>query len=349
VWPLLVLGTPPCTADAATDRDDAPPPRVARVNADFLKHLEDLAPNQAAAAEVIRDSWKNDYADQSRDGFVPDALAVLYPPFRAALGDFDYGRYESVETSLAPLLTHSDPFLRANAGYFHARALIERGLLEEAEEFLTPFNTSENDAAGYTPYAPHLLFLLGFSEVSNLRFDAAKQTLERLRQRYPDAPEAVAIGTQQLLLELERRETGNLGEVAGLLDYASARLDVTDVQQRVRQRQDEAVALLDRLIEEAEQQEKSGGGGGSGGGRGARGRKGAPAARPQRGAEESAAPVGPGRIGDLHSSTPAAPGEMWGRMPPAEREKILQSLRDRFPSRYRQLVEQYYRSLAEEK
>ncbi len=33
-------------------------------------------------------------------------------------------------------------------------------------------------------------------------------------------------------------------------------------------------------------------------------------------------------------------------MPPAERERILQALRDNFPSRYRQLVEQYYEQLA---
>ena len=32
-----------------------------------------------------------------------------------------------------------------------------------------------------------------------------------------------------------------------------------------------------------------------------------------------------------------------------ERERILQSIKERFPSRYRQLVEQYYRSLAEQK
>ena len=40
---------------------------------------------------------------------------------------------------------------------------------------------------------------------------------------------------------------------------------------------------------------------------------------------------------------------MWGKLPDAERDKILQSLRDRFPSRYRELVEQYYRALAEDK
>jgi tetratricopeptide (TPR) repeat protein len=329
----------------------APSARIARLNEGFLKHLDTLGPNHARAVEVIRESWKRDYTDQPQDGFVPDALAVLYPTFRAALAAFDDGRYEAVETALAPLLTDIDPYLRANAGYFHARALIERGLLEEAESFLTDFPApADSDLGAYTPYAAHLVFLKGFCEASNLRFDAAKASLAKVRERFADAPEAVSMGAQQLRLELERRETGNLGEVAGLLDYASARLDVTDTQARVRQRQDEAIALLDKLIKEAEQQEQASSSSGGGGGRGGRGgRKAGMPKRPTGGAEESAAPAGAGQIGDLHAAGKANPGEMWGKMPEADREKILQSLRERFPSRYRQLDEQYYRSLAEEK
>jgi hypothetical protein len=48
----------------------------------------------------------------------------------------------------------------------------------------------------------------------------------------------------------------------------------------------------------------------------------------------------PGRV--------VTPGEAWGSMPDAEREKILQVLRDSFPGRYRALVEQYYKTLAEQ-
>jgi hypothetical protein len=33
-------------------------------------------------------------------------------------------------------------------------------------------------------------------------------------------------------------------------------------------------------------------------------------------------------------------------MPPAERERVLQALRGTFPTRYRQLVEQYYEELS---
>ena len=37
---------------------------------------------------------------------------------------------------------------------------------------------------------------------------------------------------------------------------------------------------------------------------------------------------------------------LFSRLTPAERERILQALRERFPARYRQLVEQYYEQLA---
>ena len=50
--------------------------------------------------------------------------------------------------------------------------------------------------------------------------------------------------------------------------------------------------------------------------------------------------------GSMRAARRANPGEMWGSMPPAERERILQALRESFPSRYRQLVEQYYEELA---
>jgi hypothetical protein len=35
-------------------------------------------------------------------------------------------------------------------------------------------------------------------------------------------------------------------------------------------------------------------------------------------------------------------------MRPEERERVMQSLRQNYPSRYRQLVEQYYKQLSKE-
>lgn len=59
-------------------------------------------------------------------------------------------------------------------------------------------------------------------------------------------------------------------------------------------------------------------------------------------------PGGEGRIGDLEQARRGA--EIWGDPKDRERtEKVLQVLKEKFPERYRDLVEQYYKSLANEK
>lgn len=328
--------------------DNTADSRIERLNASFLKHLDSLSGEHAIAATTIREGWKKTYRDQAPEGFVPDALAVLYPAYREALTAFDAGRTDDVLRGMASLRTHADPFLAANATYFHARASVDLGRFEEIESELAALG----DGAALdprTPYAPHILFLRGFVQARNLKFKESAETLGAIRQRHPDAPEAVQTGVRQLQLELERRETGGLDEVATVMQYVADRLRAIDATERVRARQDEVLALLDKLIEEEEKKEQSGGGGGACKQKKPGSKRPGGKDKPRQGREQSDAPDGSGEIGDLHQAPKADPGEMWGKLPPTEREKILQSLRDRFPSRYRQLVEQYYRSLAEQK
>lgn len=321
--------------------------RIATLNAAFVEHVRSLPAEHSQAAAFVERAWKERPVGEAADGFVPDALGVLYPGFREVLTAFDDGRFADAARLAEPLRQSSDPFLVATAQYYHARSLIEQGLLEEAEPLLREATEPAARLAERTPYAPHIWYLRGFCEASNLRFDAALQTLAAVSADFPNAPEAVLVGARQLRLEVERREIGTLDEVATLMTYASARLKVADATQRVRERQDDALKKLDKLIEETEQQEQSQSSGGSRGGqKNAQGQQGRD--NPSRPRETSEAPPsGPDANMDLHRAPKASPGEMWGKLPPAEREKILQSLRERFPSRYRQLVEQYYRSLAE--
>lgn len=318
--------------------------RIARLNRVFLDHLATLESRAPLAVETIRHGYRDNYASKSPAGFVPDALAVLYPEFRGALQAYDEERVGDAARLLEPLTKHADPFLAVNAAYYRARALAEQNLLEEAEAFLSGL-TSVADARLElrTPYAPHLYFLRAYCEAANLRYDAAAATLRDVLERFPDAPEAVLVGARQLRLELERREVGTLGEVADVMTYSAVRLDADDAGERVQARQEQVLTMLDKLIEQARQREQQSQSGGKQG-------KSGPQQQPSRPRDVSEAPPsGPGGETRLHESPRAQPGEMWGRLPPAERERILQSLKERYPSRYRQLVEQYYRSLAEQK
>ncbi|MFQ5807227.1 MAG: hypothetical protein ACE5I3_12330 [Phycisphaerae bacterium] len=318
--------------------------RIARLNRAFLRQVRALGSAHALAAATIAEGWENTYRGELAESFVPDALAVLYPTYREALQAFDEEKTRDVLRLLEPLRDHDDRFLAANAGYFYVRALVALGRYEETEAALASIEARRELYVAHTPYAPHLWLIKGFCEARNLRFEQATRSLQALRAQFSDAPEAVRVGAAQLLLEIERREHGTLGEVATVMDYVADRLGVTDRTQRVRKRQRQIIALLDKLIDQQEQQEQQHRGGSRQRGKG----QPSPPRDPQGARNESEAPGGAGRVGDLHAAPQAEPGEVWGKLPPAERERILQSIGAKFPSRYRQLVEQYYRALAEE-
>ena len=145
------------------------------------------------------------------------------------------------------------------------------------------------------------------------------------------------------------RPSENLLDVSALMSQAGQRLEVGKPDSVAQTSQRRAVEILDRLIEQVENQEKQQGQCKSCGGKGCRlCRKGAAAGRkPSTPAQQSTANPSQGGPGELRSNV-ARPGEAWGNMRPEERDRILQSFGKDFPSQYRQLVEQYYKQLAKE-
>ena len=317
--------------------------RLAHLNQAFREHIGRLGPEHTAARELIEQSWPA-YSAEQPESFVPDALVQLYPVFAEALAAFDYDHHHQAARLLEPLAAHADPYLAATARYFHVRLLVACGLLEEAEARLQDLPAQRDELAAHTPYAPHFWLIRAHCQAGNLRYEEAGRTLQALLTDFSDAGEAVSAAARQMLLELAGRRAGSLEEVAKLMAYSAARLDSADVSARLRGRQDDIVTLLDRLMAEARTLEDLQA---AGAGQPRSAQRGDD--QPRAGAQESVLPgAQAGEIGELHDVPRGTPGEAWGQLPPAERERILQSLRERFPSRYRQLVEQYYRSLAEE-
>lgn len=332
---------------AAAGRQDPPVDagRLERLNTAFLDWTQTLGLERSLAVARIREGYEASYRGREEAPFIPDALAQLEPEFGAALAAFDAGRDADAQRLFAALTDHENPYVAANATYFAARAFAALDRHEEVLAQLADLETRADFYARHTPYAPHLWLMRAASAARALDFPAATATLDGLSAEFDALPETVEVVATQVRLEIERRERGTLEEVASVMDYVADRLDAADGAERVRSRQEEIVAMLDRLIDELEQQEQQSGGQG---GRSQSGQR-RPGASPQAPLEQSKVAPGQGEIGELHEMPEATPGEIWGKLPPAEREKILQSIRERFPSRYRQIVEQYYRSLAEDR
>ena len=179
------------------------------------------------------------------------------------------------------------------------------------------------------------------------------ETQREFEKNHPAAPDRFRLLIQQMLGESAGRQPEGLGEVSSLMTYSTRRLRAGEAGEPVQDKQRRTVELLSKLIEEAERQERQQGLCKNCGGKGCskcRGSRVATASplNPRSPMQDSQLPGGSGGIAELNRPPRVRPGETWGKMRPEQREKIQQSLGKNFPSRYRQLVEQYYKQLAKE-
>ncbi len=334
------VGVPPVWGDVRTGGQAASGTRIAdETMRAFLDHVARREAFVPEARRFVADAWAKRQSQDHPEDFLVEALAVLSPRFREGLDAFQEADYGGAFAVMEKLASGDDPYVSANASVFATKCLVEQDRLEDAAARIEALLNDPTGVDLHTYYAAEVAFLRGYVQLGNLEYAAAGRSLIRMLDRYPDAPPRFRISARQMLAELRRREPEQIGDVADLMNYAGRRLGHNYSDETVQQRQQRAIELLDRLIEEAEKKEQSSSGSGSGSGSNSN-------KSPSSPMQDSKLPGGGSQAENLRMTRRIRPGEAWGTMPPAEREKILQALRDSFPSRYRQLVEQYYQELA---
>ncbi|MBX3395061.1 MAG: hypothetical protein KF841_06800 [Phycisphaerae bacterium] len=322
----------------------APPPLPAsEVIAGFLKYIAS-APTLSPDAVRFVTTQREKMPESELVDFINLAYAVLSPEFKEGLALLDADKSNDAAVVFERLAQSDDPYLATASANLGATALIDLELIDRCEAMLCDVRDRHRPIEKYTTASDHFRFMLGYCQVHNLEYELAYGTFEDFLKNYPNAPERLRTTAVQIMTELSRRAPGQIGDVRDLLTFAKRKLKTGYTDDTTLNRQDEAVELLAALIEEAEQQEQSNQNG-EGEGRGGRGRS--SGKNPGGGATESTLPTGTPGETRLRAST-AKPGETWGKMPPREREQILQTLQKQFPSQYRELLEQYYRELSKE-
>lgn len=325
--------------------EPAPPPVAAdKVVAAFMDSLAGRT-GYTAEARAFVEAQRPKVPDDQLDEFITLAYSVLSTDFKDGLDLLDADKVQEAAAAFELLAQSDDPYLAVASANLGATALIDLDLVDRCQAMLTGVLEKHKPIENYTAASDHFRFMLGYCQVHNLEYEMAYGTFEDFLKNHPNAPERLRTTAAQILTELSRRAPGQIGDVRDLLTYARRKIKTGYTDDGVLNRQDEAVALLQSLIEEAEQQEQNKGqGDGEGGGRG-RGRS--QGQKPGGGATESTLPTGGAGKANLRSSV-AKPGEMWGKMPPREREQVLQTLQKQFPSQYRELLEQYYKQLSKD-
>ncbi len=315
------------------------PPDPHAVVRGLIQHIEsDTALSAKTRSEALELLHLPDVANQPQA--VANALTLLDTNFDKAMKELSMERVDAALQSLAKARATGNPYLAAHADFFAARAHLQREDYEAARPLLEKV---VGEHLSQTLYSGEAMFMLGVCRAELIERDRAVATLNLFLEHYPQASERMAIGAAHLLDELAAMADGTIIDVSDRMDYSRRRLHLQRTARVTQREQNHIVRLLDDLIEEAEQKENSGGGGGQGSGQGSGMPQGS--GQPSNPAQESTAPVGQAQIGELHRVHRGSAEEEWGQARKKEIDAVLSSPDSKIPNHYRELIEQYYRSM----
>lgn len=315
-----------------------------QVITELQQHLADYDGYTDEDREAAQAYLKAQIADDlSTDEIVNSVLGKISNEFTAGLESYENGDTDDAITQLSTLTESDDVFLRSASRYLLARCYLENEDHESAYDLLK----SDNDD-GQSPLSLHesdRIFLRGICESKLLMREKAKESFAEFMRSYPNAPERLRVTAWRQLEVLSLVEEGSLVDVYEKMEYARRRLAKARTNEPTQTQQKASIAILDKLIEEAEEREavseseskkegegkkKSGGKGGS-----------------KQGLSGGADDKTPMKtVRQIQQGTTRTP---WDQLRDKKRDaKALAAIKDKYPARYRALIEQYYKSLQEE-
>jgi tetratricopeptide (TPR) repeat protein len=297
-----------------------------RIVAELVKQLRDTPEDRAAA--------------------ITESLRLLHPEFKEALAALGEDNLGAAIVGLTKLRDSSDPYLAAAASYYLARAYM---LDEHFEEALPLLSDLQGKWADKTASGGEVLFLRGVAEVALLRHGEAMATLTQFLSEYPEAPERMRVGAFRQLEQLKLFQEGTLSDVHLRMDYSRRKLSLEDTGNDTRVQQDRIIEILAKLIKEAEERECNCRGGGSGKGQ-KQGKPGESESKQGEGSQSGSS--GGGSRGTdtdaVKRLTRGGPQSPWSRLRDKDRDPVYSAIKEKFPARYQQLIEQYYKSFQDD-
>lgn len=218
--------------------------------ADVLTGYQEVLKGREGLDPSILEKIAGLIAEETTDpGALTDVLRQLHPEFAKALeAAADPQNEEGIE--LLKKLSESDnPHLAAESAYYLGRTLMSRLRNEEA---IPLFIKIQEDFFDHSLRVGESIFYQGLNESNTLQRDAASISLNDFVDLYPDAPERLLAEATDIINRIENVLDGSIDDVADHMDFATNKLEVVDSGERTQGVQDDIVAMLEELIQQAE-------------------------------------------------------------------------------------------------
>ena len=308
---------------------------------EFMSHVQEqegFSDEDKQRIQTLVETLREDEA--IRDTVITEALRRMHSEFHQAirgLADIDT---ESAMRQLMELTQSEDPYLAADATFFLARGYIQQ---ENYESALPLLRRVTGKMKSHTLRQAEALFFQASAEMQALDHGAALNSLGRFEAQRLSTNPRMRAEASAMRFQLEQNQEGSLPDVASHMGFSRRKLGLSDPGADTQDVQDKIVTMLDVLIaqaEEQEQQQSKSQGQGQGQAQGNQ-----PGQKPGQGAM----PIPDPKTNAFDRPDLNAKRSEWDN--PRERERraeALNALKDRFPARYQQLIEQYSLDLQQE-
>lgn len=254
------------------------------------------------------------------------------------IGDADVARFVEILANAQPDKEVQATNLLDNAARHafvrdHVRLLYGRWLARN-ELFDESLGQLEKLAVDDVLDPATLLYYRGLMEHQLLKPKACIKTLKQLLENVDSLPRRYAVLARLMMADMKRLEEDSLDEISRMMGDIRRRTDLSRSGKRVRQKEEEVIKKLDKLIKDLEEQQRKMQMAQSQGSN----RSTAPADREQR-----LTGKGSGNVRSKRQSD----GGQWGNLDPAERDAALAEMSKDLPPHYRSVIEEYFRKLAD--
>ena len=311
------------------------PPKAGQVQMRLEQWLEtqDIDPQTRRKIDAIWSDDENSLAAiQILERFVA-TVALVHPDARqletvcsSPFSSYSSGAFEWLDSESLPA------GIRSNLQLFYGRWLAQQAYYDEALLQIGPLN---HDVV-VDPAT-----LLFYQAVVHHRLLHRQECLDQialLLENEDLIPRRYATVARLMEADIRPLEQDSLDEIARMMQSVQRRLRLGRAGTRVRTEEDGVIAKLDKMIKEKEKQQQQQQQQGAAGKQGSN-RSSSPA--------QDSAPLGGSGPGDVDQK-PIGNTSGWGNLPPKRRQQALQQISKDLPSHYREVIEQYFRRLAQD-
>ena len=217
------------------------------------------------------------------------------------------------------------PVIRNNVSLAVGRWLAQNRFYDESKELLDLLKTADVVDPGT------LLFYRALVNHRLFERDACLKTIDKLYENENSLPRRYAQISRLMQADIKAMKAESLDHAARMMDDINRRISLNRSGKRVIREEKRVIDMLDKIIEELEKQQQQQQGG---------------SANPSSPMQDSRIAGGKGD-GKAQSKNYGEGGE-WGDLPPAKRAEAMAEISKDLPPHYRQVIEEYFRKLAED-